>query len=343
MAARTARVWPLGLAAATVLAAAAPAHCAGTDAPPPAPPASVRPVVPSAGPSAGQPAAPRPAPPGSATVVLRTTDRDTGAPLPGARFELWRETNDQAGLQTGGAGADEKHDGAVCVSDARGSCTVALPVGETYYWLEAVAPAGYERPGEAVTAFDLGADEAEEGIVLDVTNRRRGARYSGEVRVLKKDWKTEGPLHGAVFELWRETNRTAGLQIRGINADHLVRPGCATDADGACDFDGLADGWYYLVETDVPEGYLLPEEPVTGPRWLDEETPDQRLVVTLYNKRDNRTSPPPSTDEDAEEAGEDGVADEVVDASESEDEAGAEDGAEDARRARSPLSAAPAE
>lgn len=185
-------------------------------------------------------------------------------------------------------------------------------------------PCGYERPAEAATAFDLGADEAEEGIVLDVTNRRRGAEYSGEVRVLKKDWKTEGPLHGAVFELWRETNRTAGLQIRGINADHLVRPGCATDADGACDFDGLADGWYYLVETDVPEGYLLPEKPVTGPRWLDEETPDQRLVVTLYNKRDNRTALPPSTDEDAEEAG-------------------AEDGAEDARRARSALPAAPVE
>ncbi|MEJ8642400.1 hypothetical protein WKI68_15160 [Streptomyces sp. MS1.HAVA.3] len=61
---------------------------------PPAPPVSVRPAapaaVPPAGPAAEQPAAPRPAPPGSATVVLRTKDRDTGAPLPGARFELWR-------------------------------------------------------------------------------------------------------------------------------------------------------------------------------------------------------------------------------------------------------------
>lgn len=279
-------MWPIGLATAAVLAAAGPAHSTGTDGPPPTAPVAVRPAAPVAVP----PAAPLPAPLGSATVVLRTMDRDTGAPLPGARFELWRETNDRAGLQTSGPGADEKHDGA-CVSDARGSCTVELPVGETYYWLEAVVPAGYERPGEPVTAFDLGADSAEEGLVLDVPNRRRGADHSGEVRVLKKDWKTKRPLHGAVFELWRETNRTAGLQARGINADHRVRPGCATDADGVCDFDGLADGWYYLVETDVPEGYLLPEDPVTGPRWLDAETPDQRLVVTLSNKRDNYSAP----------------------------------------------------
>lgn len=285
MAARTARAWPLGLAAAAVLAAATPAHGTDTDGPAPPAPAAVR------------PAAPLPAAAGSATVVLRNTDLDTGAPLPGARFELWRELNDLPGLQTTGPRADERHDGA-CVTDAQGTCTVELPTGESYYWLEADVPAGYERPEEPVTAFYLGAGAATEGLVVNVPNRSTDAAYSGRIRVKKKDEKTEWPLHGAVFELWKETNDTTGLQTRGINADHRVRPGCATDDDGVCDFDRLADGWYYLVETDVPEGYVLPEDPVTGPRWLDGDTPDRRLVITRYNERDDYSAPRQDEDKD---------------------------------------------
>ncbi|MFJ3518020.1 collagen binding domain-containing protein [Streptomyces sp. NPDC090131] len=284
MAAGTARVWPLGLAAAVVLAAAAPARSADRDGPTSAAQPVTQPVVPAV------------APAGSARVVLLNRDQDTGAPLPGARFELWRETNDRPGLQSAGPAADEKHEGA-CVTDARGSCTVELAVNETYYWLEAGVPAGYERPEEPVTGFDLQAGTSEEGLVLNVANRLEDAPYGGLIRVRKKDAKTEWPLHGAVFELWKETNRTMGLQTAGIGADHRVRPGCATDADGICDFDRLADGWYYVAETDVPEGYVMPKTPVTAPQWLDGETPDQRLVVTLHNRRDDHGRVPAPDDE----------------------------------------------
>ncbi|MGW0747861.1 MSCRAMM family protein [Streptomyces sp. NPDC002587] len=271
MAARTARVWPLGLAAAAaVVAASAPAHSAGGDGPVP-----------------------------SARVVLRNTDLDTGSPLPGARFELWREVNDQPGLQTTGPGADEQHEGA-CVTDARGSCTVELPAGETYYWRQTAVPAGYEPPEDPVTGFTVRAQDTTAGIVLDVPHRKRGAVYSGVVRVLKKDAKTGSPLAGAVFELWKETNGTEGLQTRGINADHRVRPGCATDEDGVCDFDRLPDGEYYLVETDVPEGYVLPARTVTGPLDLDGETPGGRRAVTVRNARDPYAGVP-ITDPDEDE------------------------------------------
>ncbi|KJK53675.1 MSCRAMM family protein [Streptomyces sp. NRRL F-4428] len=255
MTARTTKVWPVGLAAAVVLTAAAPAL-----------------------------AAPPPAAAGGARVVLRTTDLDTGAPLPGARFELWRETNDREGLQSTGPGADERQPGGVCTTDAKGLCVVELATGETYYALQVEAPAGYEWPDEAATGFDLAEAAARDGLVLGVPNRRTGAAYDGWILVRTKDAKTGTPLHGPVFELWKETNGTAGLKTAGLDADQRVRPGCATDADGTCEFDGLADGGYFLVEKDVPEGYVLPKSPVTGPYPLDAAS-GRQLVLTVHGKR----------------------------------------------------------
>ncbi|MFE0577681.1 choice-of-anchor A family protein [Streptomyces sp. NPDC058874] len=226
-----------------------------------------------------------PEPPDGARVVLRKTDRETGLPLAGARFELWRESNGTAGLQPVTPGGDTRLDGA-CVTDAQGTCTVELPVGRTYYWRETAVPAGYEPPQDPVTAFDLTQGDVADGIVVAVPNTR-SERYEGSIRVLKKDAKTGRPLRGAVFEVWQETNGTAGLQTRGINADRRAADGCATDRGGVCDFGPLPEGWYYLVETAVPEGYALPADRVTGPLRLDGGTPDRRLVVTLRNERDS--------------------------------------------------------
>ncbi|MGW7348618.1 SpaA isopeptide-forming pilin-related protein [Streptomyces sp. NPDC054854] len=223
--------------------------------------------------------------PDNAKVVLRKSDKDTGAALPGATFELWRETNDRPGLQTGGQDPDVRLD-TVCVTDAEGRCTVELPVGETYYWRETAVPPGYEVSRDPVTAFELDEGDVAEGIVLNVTNSKR-EQHRGSIRVLKKDAKTKRPLRGAVFEVWKETNNTRGLQTRGINPDQKSGPGCATDRNGVCDFDRLSEGRYYLVETDVPEGYVLPRDRVTGPLKLDGTTPDGRLVVTIRNERDD--------------------------------------------------------
>ncbi|MFE4259547.1 choice-of-anchor A family protein [Streptomyces sp. NPDC056883] len=225
--------------------------------------------------------------PGSAEVVLRKSDADGGELLSGARFELWLETNNVPGLQTTGADPDDQLPGS-CTTDAQGSCTVHLPVGERYYWRETQAPAGYDLPVNPVTPFDLDASHVTTGLVVEVTDKRTGdPDYEGSIEVLKKDAKTKRPLRGAVFEVWKETNSTVGLQTRGINADTKVTAGCATDGAGACSFPGLEEGWYYVVETAVPEGYVLPRNRVTGPLHLDGTTPDHRLVVTLENKRDH--------------------------------------------------------
>ncbi|MEU3723615.1 choice-of-anchor A family protein [Streptomyces sp. NPDC031705] len=224
-----------------------------------------------------------PDPDGSAGVVLRKVDEENGEPLSGARFELWRESNGVAGLQTR-EDPDTRLDGA-CVTDERGTCTVELPVGERYYWRETGLPPGYERPGDPVTSFELARDDAEEVVVLTVPNRKEGQEATGTIEVLKKDAGTRRPLRGAEFELWKETNHTAGLQRRGINADERAGAECTTGGDGVCAFEGLADGAYYVVETDVPDGYVLPRDPVTGPLTLNGRTPGHRIAVTLLNRR----------------------------------------------------------
>ncbi|MFD4870081.1 choice-of-anchor A family protein [Streptomyces sp. NPDC058412] len=225
-----------------------------------------------------------PQPPDGARVVLRKTDATTGRPLPGARFELWRESNGTEGLQPVTPGGDTRLDVA-CETDTRGTCTVELPVDETYYWRETAVPAGYELPADPVTRFDLNEGDVADGIEVAVPNARSEA-FEGSIRIVKQDAKTERPLRGAVFEVWQETNNTAGLQTRGINADRRAAAGCATDRGGVCDFGPLPEGWYYLVETAVPEGYALPADRVTGPLRLDGTTPQARLVVTLRNERD---------------------------------------------------------
>ncbi|MFD3467020.1 choice-of-anchor A family protein [Streptomyces sp. NPDC058682] len=224
-----------------------------------------------------------PEPPDTARVVLRKTDRATGRPLAGARFDLWRESNGSTGLQTDPAGGDTRLDGA-CTTDTRGTCTVELPIGHTYYWRETAAPTGYATPADPATRFDLDRGDAADGIVVDVANTPVSEEYEGSIRVVKQDARTERPLRGAVFELWQETNNTPGLQTRGSNADRRVAPGCTTDRTGVCTFGPLPEGWYYLVETAVPAGYVLPADRVTGPLRLDIGTPNQRIVVTLRNK-----------------------------------------------------------
>ncbi|MEU9232543.1 choice-of-anchor A family protein [Streptomyces subrutilus] len=218
---------------------------------------------------------------GSVSVLKR--DAETGTALAGARFELWRESNGTPGLQPTAPNADTLV--AECTTPASGICERTAELG-TYYWRETASPAGYEPPANPVVRFDLDEGDVADGIVVTVPNTPEREEYEGSIRIVKQDAKTGRPLRGAVFEVWQETNGTEGLQTIGINPDRRATAGCATGRTGVCDFGPLPEGSYYLLETAVPEGYVLPADRVTGPLRLDATTPDRRLVVTLQNKRD---------------------------------------------------------
>ncbi|MFI6642483.1 SpaA isopeptide-forming pilin-related protein [Streptomyces sp. NPDC050504] len=218
-------------------------------------------------------------------VRVLKTDSKTGKALPGAVFQLWTESNGVTGLQTTGATPDTRA-GAPCTTGADGSCRRTVPAG-SYYWQETRPPAGYNLPAQPVFGpLVLNAANAAKGVSVTAPNTKSApVAPKGSLRLLKKDAKSGTPLRGAVFELWRESNGTPGLQTAGRRHDVRVGPGCATNARGVCTFSNLRLGTYYLRETDVPEGYVKPARPVTGPYAITQKNAKEGLKVTLTNKR----------------------------------------------------------
>ncbi|MFW6695458.1 choice-of-anchor A family protein [Streptomyces sp. MAR4 CNX-425] len=113
-----------------------------------------------------------PVDPGTGEIDLVKTDKHDGSPLAGAVFQLWRETNGVAGLQTGGGDPDTRV-GAACATDARGRCEfTGLEFGE-YYLQETAVPDGYRLPVDRVSGpYELTEENAEEGVTVAVGNKR---------------------------------------------------------------------------------------------------------------------------------------------------------------------------
>ncbi|WP_327710517.1 choice-of-anchor A family protein [Streptomyces sp. NBC_00464] len=223
-------------------------------------------------------------PPVTGEVRVLKTDAETGDPLAGADFELWRESNGVDGLQTTGTTPDTQV--TTCTTPANGVCAETTTPG-TYYWQETAAPDGYELPDPAVFGpLVLTEDNADTGVQIEATNTEESVPpVTGSLTLEKTDTKNGQPLAGAVFELWRETNDVPGLQTTGTNPDTLADAGCSTDDTGECTFDDLPLGEYYLREIAVPEGYVLPANPVSGPYEVTEANSSQGVTVELSNKR----------------------------------------------------------
>ncbi|MFE4517217.1 collagen binding domain-containing protein, partial [Kitasatospora sp. NPDC056783] len=224
-------------------------------------------------------------PTGSTSVTK--VDSTTQQPLTGATFQLWQETNGTPGLQTTGINPDTPV-GAPCTTPANGICSANnLPLG-TYYWQETAAPSGYDLPQPSVSTVVL--DTNGQNVPITVKDTKT-ATQPGSTSVTKVDSETWQPLAGAVFQLWRETNGIPGLQTTGANPDTKVGAPCTTGADGVCSATDLPLGTYYWQEVSAPDGYDLPQSPVTKVE-LTKDCPCVAITVEDSKKCPPEPCPP---------------------------------------------------
>ncbi|MFJ5925418.1 SdrD B-like domain-containing protein [Kitasatospora sp. NPDC092948] len=143
--------------------------------------------------------------------------------------------------------------------------------GPLYHWQPAEADAHGQFAERALTTG--GAGQNDHGFDFGFTPQQ------GVLRLVKNDQDGK-PLPGAVFQLWRETDRTDGLQPDG---DTKVGEPCTTAADGSCTAT-VDKGMYYWQEVTPPHGYQAPEQAVLGPVVLDDENLEDGVTTTAVNR-----------------------------------------------------------
>ncbi|WP_425834135.1 SpaA isopeptide-forming pilin-related protein [Streptomyces fractus] len=190
-------------------------------------------------------------------------EKGTKKRLPSTEYTVWKDTNGKKGLQTKGKNPDT-HVMKECTtkvtkqhSATDGTCTWnKLPDG-TYYVEETVTPKSYRLVAKRVSApMVLSAKHPEDKAVFP-----HNKLYTGTVTVTEVGTGKRVP--STVTELWKNTNGKPGLQTKGKNRDTRVDVGCASNAKGTCHWTKLENGRYYLVTTDVPDGYRTPRKRVT--------------------------------------------------------------------------------
>nr|WNW40301.1 SdrD B-like domain-containing protein [Streptomyces sp. Li-HN-5-13] len=156
--------------------------------------------------------------------------------------------------------------------------------GPLHHWTPAKADARGQYAEQALTTGGPGQDDHSFDFGF--------SRQQGALRLVKHDQDGK-PLPGAVFQLWRESNGTDGLQTDGAKPDAKVGDPCTTGEDGTC--TEQADlGTYYWQEVSPPKGYQAPEQPVLGPLVLDDAHLDAGLTTTAVNTLAPQPSPSPT-------------------------------------------------
>jgi len=189
------------------------------------------------------------------TIELLKVD-ENDAPLAGALLELYRDDNGVAGLQTTASGstpADTKiGDCTTVLPDAKCSFPGIITPG-TYIGHEASAPNGYD--GAPDQSVDVVVDNVADTITLTYEN----TPVPGTIKVHKQDDASPAnALAGAEFKLVRDNAPTAADgQTTPGNEDVDTGSTCTTDATGNCQFDDVAIGDYWVVETKAPAGHFL--------------------------------------------------------------------------------------
>ncbi|KIQ65149.1 hypothetical protein TR51_14175 [Kitasatospora griseola] len=169
--------------------------------------------------------------------------------------------------------------------------------GPLYHWVPTKANVGDDRLIDSDGTVPKGGTYVERALTTGGPGQNDHSfdfgfsQQQGALRLVKHDQDGK-PLPGAVFQLWRETNGTDGLQPDGDKADTKVGDPCTTGDNGTCTAAAVDKGTYYWQEVSQPKGYQTPEQPVLGPIVLDDEHLDDGIMTTAVNKL---IPPPPTT------------------------------------------------
>ena len=90
----------------------------------------------------------------------------------------------------------------------------------------------------------------------------------------KVDSETKKGLEGAVFSIYRDSNKNGTYDA---GADALIAEGIKSNDQGVFEYDPLAEGTYFLVETQAPAGY----QPLTGEVSFSTGDADDENVITI--------------------------------------------------------------
>lgn len=178
-------------------------------------------------------------------IRVRKIDKDTKAPLAGAKFELYLGTE-----SIGEAVSDT--DGWAIFTDLNSIMDYELVLWETE------APDGHEIEGDGKTTIK---DYTEDNLLTDadgtkyyqieIENQDITTPQTGEIRIKKVN--DEGTLlSGAQFGLYSDLACT--------EANRLYT---RTTMDGYASFSGLSAGTYYLKEISSPAGYTVSDQVIT--------------------------------------------------------------------------------
>lgn len=193
--------------------------------------------------------------PKKATLKITKIDADSGEPLKGAKFEVYKEDKETK-VKEGSTGED----GLFVIED--------LPVG-TYYFKEVQAPDGYITDDRWV---EVKFTEDSDGLTksFKVTNKKPNQEKKPKsIEITKVDAETNSPLAGATFAIYKD-DKTTEIS-RGI-----------TDETGKVRFENLEDGKYYYKEVEAPTGYQVNEE--MKEFTIDENSQDILTFTETNNK-----------------------------------------------------------
>lgn len=140
-----------------------------------------------------------------------------------------------------------------CTTDATGGCTFADVTGtgmHTYTITETAAPPGYQLPDPAPTATCSITFTTQ---LQTCTREFFDSPTPVRINIAKTDDRSTVPLEGATFTVYAD-QAPASLTEPGAEDDDPLDT-CTTDSDGACSFDPLPPGAYWVVETGTPSGY----------------------------------------------------------------------------------------